>query len=61
MLLLHGTQDEHGDVEKLEKLAQQLRNAESVIVTGADHFFTTQLDAVEETMRTWATEILAIH
>lgn len=60
MLLLHGTQDEHGDVEKLEKLAQQLRNAESVIVTGADHFFTRQLDAVEETMRTWATEILAI-
>jgi alpha/beta superfamily hydrolase len=60
MLLLHGTQDEHGDVEKLEKLAPQLRNAESVIVTGADHFFTRQLDAVEETMRTWATEILAI-
>jgi alpha/beta superfamily hydrolase len=60
MLLLHGTQDEHGDVEKLEKLAPQLRNAESVIVTGADHFFTRQLDAVEETMRNWATEILAI-
>jgi len=59
MLLLHGTQDEHGDVEKLEKLAQQLRNAESVIVTGADHFFTRQLDAVEETMRSWATEIIA--
>jgi alpha/beta superfamily hydrolase len=60
MLLLHGTQDEQGDVAKLEKLAQQLRNAESVIVTGADHFFTRQLDAVEETLRTWATEILAI-
>jgi uncharacterized protein len=59
MLLLHGTQDEHGDVQKLEKLAQELRNAESVIVTGADHFFTRQLDAVEETMRNWATEILA--
>ena len=28
-----------------------MRNAESVIVTGADHFFTKQLDAVEETMR----------
>jgi len=58
MLLLHGTQDEHGDVEKLEKFAQQLRNAETVIVTGADHFFTRALDAVEETMRNWATEII---
>ncbi len=60
MLFLHGTRDEHGDVEKLEKLAQQLRNVESVIVTGADHFFTRELDAVEETMKTWAMEILAI-
>ncbi len=43
---------------KLEKLAQQVRNAESVIVTGADHFFTKQLDTVDETMRSWAEEIL---
>ncbi len=59
ILFLHGTQDEHGEVGKLEKLAQQVRNAESVIVTGADHFFTKQLDAVDETMRAWAEEILA--
>ena len=58
MLFLHGTQDEYGEVGKLEKLAQQVRNAESVIVTGADHFFTKQLDAVEETMRGWAEELL---
>jgi alpha/beta superfamily hydrolase len=58
MLFLHGTQDEYGDVAKLEKLTQQIRNAESVVVTGADHFFTKQIDAVEETMRSWATEIL---
>jgi alpha/beta superfamily hydrolase len=58
MLFLHGTQDEFGDVAKLEKLTQQIRNAESVIVTGADHFFTKQIEAVEETMRSWATEIL---
>ncbi len=58
-LFLHGTRDEHGDVGKLEKLVQQVPNAESVFVTGADHFFTRELDAVEETMRTWATEILA--
>lgn len=58
MLFLHGTQDEHGDVAKLEKLVQNVRNAESVIVTGADHFFTKQLEAVEETLRSWAEEIL---
>ncbi|HEX8151767.1 MAG TPA: hypothetical protein VF698_01520, partial [Thermoanaerobaculia bacterium] len=58
MLFIHGTADEHGEVGKLEKLAQTVRNAESVIITGADHFFTKQLDAVEETMRTWASELL---
>ena len=45
-------------MEKLEKLVATLRNAESVIVTGADHFFTRQLEAVEETLRNWATEII---
>lgn len=58
MLFLHGTQDEFGDAGRLEKLAQQVRNAESVIVTGADHFFSKQLDAVDETMRSWAAELL---
>ena len=57
ILFLHGTEDEHGDVEKLEKLAQQVRNAETVIVTGADHFFSKQLDAVDETIRQWAEEV----
>ncbi|MGZ4811102.1 MAG: alpha/beta hydrolase [Thermoanaerobaculia bacterium] len=60
MLFLHGTQDEHGDVAKLEALVQHIRSAESVIVTGADHFFTKQLEVVEETLRTWAEEILAM-
>jgi alpha/beta superfamily hydrolase len=58
MLFLHGTQDEYGDVAKLEKVVENIRNAESVIVTGADHFFTKQLDAVEETMRGWAEELV---
>lgn len=58
MLFLHGTQDEHGDVARLEKVVQHVRNAESVIVTGADHFFTKQIEAVEETLRSWAEELL---
>lgn len=58
MLFIHGTQDEHGDVAKLEKLIPTVRNAESVIITGADHFFTKQLEALEETVRAWAEELL---
>ncbi len=58
MLFIHGTQDEHGEIAKLDKLVPQIRNAESVTITGADHFFTKQLEAVEETIRTWAEEIL---
>ena len=58
MLFIHGTQDEHGDVSKLEKLVPHVRNAESVLITGADHFFTKQLEALEETMRGWAEELL---
>jgi len=59
ILFLHGTDDEYGDVEKLERLGESVRNAESVIVTGADHFFSKQLDAVDETIRQWAEEVTA--
>ncbi|HUP63002.1 MAG TPA: alpha/beta family hydrolase [Thermoanaerobaculia bacterium] len=59
VLFVHGTQDEHGDVLKLEKLSQQVRNAESVIITGADHFFTRQLEVLEETIREWAEEVVS--
>lgn len=58
ILFLHGTEDEHGDVAKLEQLVAGIRNAETVIMTGADHFFTRQLEGVEETIRGWAEEII---
>jgi uncharacterized protein len=60
ILFIHGTQDEYGDVGKLEKLVPTIRNAESIVITGADHFFTKQLDGVEETMRIWAEELLEV-
>jgi alpha/beta superfamily hydrolase len=60
MLFVHGTQDEHGDVAKLEKLVPHIRNAETVIITGADHFFTKQLEGLEETIRIWAEELLEV-
>jgi hypothetical protein len=59
MLFVHGTQDEHGDVGKLETLVQSIRNAETVIITGADHFFTKQLEMLEEAIRGWAEEVTA--
>ena len=59
MLFLHGTNDEYGDVNKLEKVVEHIRNAETVFVTGADHFFAKQIDAVEETMRNWGAEMVA--
>lgn len=58
VLFLHGTEDEHGDLAKLETLIPTVPSSESVIITGADHFFTRQLEAVEETLRSWAEEIL---
>ena len=58
MLFLQGTQDEYGDMAKLEKLVPQIRYAQSLVVTGADHFFSKQIEAVEETMRNWALEVL---
>jgi alpha/beta superfamily hydrolase len=57
-LMLHGTADEHGDVAKVEALAGNVRNGETVIITGADHFFTKQIEAVEETLRVWASELI---
>jgi hypothetical protein len=38
-------------------MPEMVRNAQSVIVTGAGHFFTKQLDTVDQTMRSWAEEI----
>ena len=58
ILFIHGSEDEYGDAGKLERLAGSILNSESVTVSGADHFFTRQLDAVEETIRGWAEEIL---
>jgi hypothetical protein len=57
-LFLHGTKDEHGDAKMLEKMVPNIPNSESVIVTDADHFFTKQIEVVEETMRDWAVRMI---
>jgi alpha/beta superfamily hydrolase len=57
LFFLHGTDDEHGDAEKLSTLAQSCHDAELVLVTGADHFFKDQIDVVEEAIREWASAL----
>jgi alpha/beta superfamily hydrolase len=54
LLFIHGTKDEYGDSQKVESLADTANDAEIIVVTGADHFFTRQVEVVEETMRDWA-------
>lgn len=58
LLFIHGSKDEHGDVDKLADLIARCRNAESVIVNDADHFFAGQLEIVEQAMQEWAERIL---
>lgn len=59
MLFVHGSEDEHGDTAKLERLIERCRNAESLIVSDADHFFAGQLDVVEQVMKEWAERIIS--
>ncbi|HUP66452.1 MAG TPA: alpha/beta fold hydrolase [Thermoanaerobaculia bacterium] len=54
VLFIHGTKDEHGDSEKVEELANTVPDAEIITVSGADHFFTNQVEVVGETIREWA-------
>lgn len=58
LFFLQGENDEHGNIDKLSQLISNCRNAESMIVNDADHFFAGQLDLVEQAMQEWATSVL---
>lgn len=58
IIFVHGTRDEFGDLDRLERLVSRCRNAESVVVDGADHFFAGQLDVVEQAMEEFARRVL---
>ncbi len=57
-LFLHGVNDEHGARDRLESLLASVPGPkQTVLVEGADHFFTGKLSAVEDALRNWvATE-----
>lgn len=59
LLLVHGEQDEFGDVERLRELAAQVeQNAQVrlVVIPGTGHFFEQHLDQLKLAISEWATE-----
>jgi alpha/beta superfamily hydrolase len=56
-LFVHGSNDEHGDVNKVEALVASLPGEKRVvIVPSADHFFAGKLDQLDHAITTWLTE-----
>jgi uncharacterized protein len=55
-LFVHGSNDEHGDVRKVEPLVASLPGENHfVAVPGADHFFTGKLDYLNRAITAWLT------
>ena len=55
-LFVHGENDEHGDVRKVESLVARLPGENRfVAVPGADHFFAGKLDYLDRAVTTWLT------
>lgn len=53
-LFVHGSNDEHGDVEKVWQMAASLPGEnEVVVVEGVDHFFTGKIQELGKAVREW--------
>jgi alpha/beta superfamily hydrolase len=56
-LFVHGTNDEHGEIGKVEALVESLSGENRLIaVAEAEHFFAGKLDQVDEAIRNWITQ-----
>lgn len=56
-LFVHGSDDEHGDVNTLEQLVEELPGENRlVIVPDADHFFAGKLDHLDRAITVWLIE-----
>jgi uncharacterized protein len=56
-LFVHGGNDEHGDVRKVEELVRSLPGDNRlVIVEGVDHFFAGKLSKVNQAITAWLVE-----
>jgi alpha/beta superfamily hydrolase len=59
LLLVHGENDEFGDVEELRKTVAELDKHTAVrlvVLPGAGHFFDDRLDDLKRAISEWATE-----
>jgi alpha/beta superfamily hydrolase len=51
---VHGSNDQHGDVEKVRQLVASLSGEnELVVVEQVDHFFTGKIEVLGKTIREW--------
>ena len=60
LLLVHGENDEFGDVEELRRLVAELETnvpVRLVVIPGAGHFFEKHLDELKRAITEWATEV----
>ena len=59
-LFVHGSNDEHGAIEKVRALVADLPGIHHlVVVEGADHFFSGKLDQLNAAISSWfAREVL---
>jgi alpha/beta superfamily hydrolase len=56
-LFVHGENDEHGDVRKVEALVARLPGENRfVMIPGVDHFFTGKLDQLDRATTMWLTD-----
>jgi uncharacterized protein len=56
-LFVHGSNDEHGDVRRVEALVASLPGENRMVaVPDADHFFTGQLDRLDGAITAWLTD-----
>ena len=56
-LFVHGSNDEHGDVEKVKTLIPTLPGENQlVVVEDADHFFAGKLDQLDRAIQSWLTD-----
>jgi alpha/beta superfamily hydrolase len=56
-LFVHGANDEHGEIRKVEALVESLPGENRLVaVAEADHFFAGKLDRVDEAIRGWLKE-----
>jgi uncharacterized protein len=61
LLLVHGQQDEYGNVERVKQMAAELEKhtqVRLVVIPGADHFFENRLDELKQAITEWITEQL---